>query len=275
MHTKIDWLSVVFKSYTTNDSIEALGLMIENTMADVLGMELLNTMMDIPMQPNEKSRAPYSKHWATKEQDMHLFCSPKMPHFTVELTGQGCERARSEGWFDEFLSKTAALVSRIDIATDIETTENPRDFAITRENGRTKSSGHFNSPTGETVYIGSQKSERFVRIYRYAAPHPRSHLLRVEHVFRRLEAKAVAQMVVTEGSTAAAQAAGNVYGWTSPLWQFEFSTSSELKAVRPERGGGGTVFWLIKSVAPAFKKMVAAGIIADPQGFFDTYFREN
>jgi len=198
--------------------------------------------------------------------------NPKVPHFALELSGQGCDIARQDGWFEEFLTRTAHLVSRIDIASDIETVTRPLDFSEQRTANRQKTSGRFVSPSGETVYIGSQKSEQFVRVYRYENPHPRGNMLRVEHVFRREHAKLIARICVDEGTDAAATAAGKVYGWQSPLWDTGSQTTAEVHAPRAERNGGKTVFWLVHQVAPAFRRMIAEGLIDNPEQFVNQYF---
>jgi hypothetical protein len=47
---------------------------------------------------------------------------------------------------------------------------------------------------------------------------------------------------------------------------------ADISVVAPERRGGGTVFWLIKSVAPAFQRLVREGVIREPGKFLNEYF---
>jgi len=42
--------------------------------------------------------------------------------------------------------------------------------------------------------------------------------------------------------------------------------------VKPERLAGNTVTWLVRSVAPAIKRLISEGVITDPAAFFDQYF---
>ena len=123
--------------------------------------------------------------------------------------------------------------------------------------GRMRSRTHISSDTGETVYIGSRKSEQFVRIYRYSQPHPRAHLLRVEYVARKKTAKAIAAKVLTDDLS-------SIYSWVVGKFSLPDAVGSDYAAsdVSLEvyhKDTSKTMLWLIKSVAPAMRRLIASG----------------
>jgi len=162
--------------------------------------------------------------------------------------------------------------TRIDIACDIETDVRPTEFVACLTHERMRASGYQKSSTGETCYVGSQKSDRYARVYRYNTPHPRANLLRVEHVFRRENAKSVAIRCVDSAMGDIANAAGMAFGWKHKVWDIAISDSIDISAVRERGRTGTTVFWLVNQCAPAFKRLVQTGAIADPQAFLQAYF---
>jgi hypothetical protein len=176
------------------------------------------------------------------------------------------------GWLEPIVAATAHMLTRIDIAVDMETDVQPKEFAAARENKRTKTSAEMHSETGETVYVGSMHSERYARVYRYAPPHPRSHLLRVEHVYRRDYAKTVGALVARETIRTVCASSAQLYGWCHPLADTWGKKVEDITVPRPERNGGKTMVWLIRQCAPAFKKLVDEGAIEDPVRFLEIYF---
>jgi len=170
------------------------------------------------------------------------------------------------------LERCAQRITRIDIAVDIETSTHPSEFVEIVSHDRMRASGRQSSETGETCYVGSKKSDRYARVYRYYEPHPRAHLLRIEHVFRRKYAKSVAQAILGTSLTAAAAAAGKAFGWAHNDWDVDAQEVADISITSPERNAGGTVTWLVRSVAPAIRRLIADGTIRDPEVFFKTYF---
>jgi len=239
---------------------------------DMFGLELRASVFGGDWQKQERSRAPYTDAWVQSEGGITLFASPNLTHCCVEISGQGCEALIAKGLIMDVLKCCADRVTRIDVASDIETKVRPTEFVSQMNHERMRTSGHVVSDTGETFYVGSQKSDRYARVYRYNEPHPRSHLLRIEHVFRREYAKVVARTITSAGTESVAKSAGEAFGWAHKAWEPESSQYVDLSVVKAEPTMGGTVFWLIKSVAPAFKKLVAKGIIPDPEKFLRDYF---
>lgn len=272
MNTRIDWLSFTLTIRPSINDHEAMYVAIEQAIEDVFGVGQTATIFGGRWTKNEHGRAPYSHSWTLRDSGCTLFCNPTLTHMTVEFSGQGCTRLIEQSMMDEVLNNVADRVTRIDVATDITTNTTPEEFIAAGHSERFGSVGMFHSPTGTTAYIGSMKSERFARVYRYVEPHPRAHLLRVECVSRRDHAKAVARAILTQGERSVAATLGDVYGWRHNDWQPDAPADADLSIVRAEKAAGGTVFWLIKQAAPAFKRLVQEGTIMDAESFLQHYF---
>lgn len=223
-------------------------------------------------QKRERSRAPYTDAWDLGKKGMTVFASPDLKHFCVEISGSGCEALIADGVLQDVLAAVHERVTRIDIATDIETDVKPSEFAAKRLHVRMRASGYQISETGETSYVGSQKSDRYARVYRYNPPHPRSHLLRIEHVFRRENAKVVARECAVNEVERVAVSAGRAIGWAHECWQPTVFDPVDISVISGGREVGKTVFWLVNSVAPAFKRLCETGGITDPEAFLTRYF---
>jgi len=219
----------------------------------------------------ERSRAPYSDAWSMGD-NVTVFSSPSLVHMCVEISGTGCEWLISRELMDSVLARVHERVTRIDIACDIETKTTPPEFISAIIGKRMQSSGYQKSSRGETCYVGSQKSDRYARVYRYAAPHPRSHLLRVEHVFRKDYAKQVAWQSCGNKLESVAKACGKAFGWGHKDYVVAEVLSAPLSPVKSEKNMGGTVAWLVTAAAPAFRRMVAEGTISNPEQFLRKYF---
>lgn len=256
-----------------DESEEAYPNAIKYGFEDMFGKVLLAEAFGGEWEKNERSRAPYTDAWALPDRNVTLFASPNLTHCCVEISGQGCETLISEGLLDKVLQSCAERVTRLDIATDIETETLPSEFVRQVSHERMRTSGHVLSDTGETCYVGSQKSERYARVYRYNEPHPRSKLLRVEAVFRKDYAKKVAAEIIGTSLESVTVAAGLAFGWIHPAWQTSGVEGADLSLVRERGNTGTTVFWLVNSVAPAFKRLCADGTIPDPEKFLRDYFK--
>lgn len=272
MRSHIDWLTFTMSMVYVDESAEAYPNAIKYGFEDMFGKEVLAEAFGGNWSKNERSRAPYTDAWQISGSGITLFASPNLTHCCVEISGQGCEALIGKAVLHKVLERCYSRVTRIDIASDIETNVAPVEFVEKVEHERMRTSGHVVSDTGETCYVGSQKSDRYARVYRYNPPHPRSHLLRIEHVFRKDYAKVVAREITSAGVDAIATSAGKAFGWAHEIWKPEQTSEIDLSVVKAETTMGGTVFWLIKSVAPAFKKLVERGIIPDPEKFLREYF---
>jgi len=273
MRTHIDWLTFTLTMRYEGEGVEAYALAIRNGFVDAFSSLLANRVFAGNWQAKERSRAPYQHAYTDSELGVSVFSSPTLTHFCVEISGQGCERIIDLGDMGEVLSSIHERCTRIDIACDIETEVRPTEFVDQLTHERMRSSGYQKSNTGETCYVGSQKSDRYARVYRYNPPHPRSHLLRVEHVFRRENAKSVARSCCDLDLDNIAKAAGEAFGWGHKDWITTDGDSAELSPVRERGRSGQTIYWLVNSCAPAFKKLCKTGAISDPEKFIQTYFK--
>lgn len=272
MRTHIDWLTFTLTLRYEGEGVEAYARALRNGFVDTFGGVLADRVFAGNWQAKERSRAPYQHAYTDGELGVSIFASPTLTHFCVEVSGQGCERLIELGAMNEVLTSIHERCTRIDIACDIETEVRPMAFVDQLAHGRMRSSGYQKSSTGETVYVGSQKSDRYARVYRYNAPHPRSHLLRVEHVFRRDNAKSVAFQCIGNNMEQVAIASGRAFGWAHPAWITAEDNGCDISAIRERGRNGNTVYWLVNQCAPAFKRLVQDGTIRDAEAFLQTYF---
>lgn len=272
MRTHIDWLTFTITPQYSEGSQEGYTNAVIEGLNDLFGVKLADSAFGGNWSVKERSRAPYTDAWQLGECGITLFASPNLTHACVEISGAGCEYLIEHNLLNELLTKCSDRVTRIDIATDIETNVNPTEFVSITNHERMRSNGYQTSESGETCYVGSKTSDRYARVYRYFAPHPRSHLLRIEHVFRRKYAKSVSRACVNTGTQEVAKAAGKVFGWSHPEWQPSVSTSADISIIRENRQMGGTIHWLITACAPAFKRLCDEGTIRDPEKFLRDYF---
>jgi len=275
MRTHIDWLTFTIPMIYYGEENDAYAGAISSGFEDMFGLEIRASVFGGNWEKQERSRAPYTDAWVQSEGGITLFASPNLTHACVELSGQGCVRLITSSQLDSVLERCKERVTRIDIACDIETSTLPSEFVAQVTHERMRTSGYVKSDTGETCYVGSQKSERYARVYRYNPPHPRSHLLRIEHVFRKDYAKKVASAVVDASLESVAASAGMAFGWGHAEWKTGESEGADISLVFERGNSGNTVFWLVNSVAPAFKRLCDNGTIRDPAAFLEAYFIGN
>ena len=217
-------------------------------------------------------RAPYASSFQSILKGVTVFWSGKLSHALVEVSGTGCTDLRVRGLITDMLNVAKERLTRLDIATDIETDVLPFDFATMRNVARFKAHGSYTSRSGYTEYIGSRTSELFARVYRYADPHPRSGFLRIEHELKRETAKATATLLLTSSVEQVQSALGSRFGWCHPLWKPEVSSIPALNTPANHRGTAKTEFWLRTQVASSFKKLVRTGAISDPESWLREVF---
>lgn len=210
-------------------------------------------------------RPPYAHSFRSTLRGVTVFWSGKVSHALVEVSGSGMLAMRQQHLQTELLIAARERVTRIDIATDILTDTTPFAFAEARKTGRTKSRGSYTSNSGQTEYIGSRSSERFARVYRYSSPHPRAHLLRVEHECKGDTARAAIAFLLTNGVEELQTDLGARFGWSHPVWEPQRQTLSTLALPARHRENAKTEIWLRTQAAAAFKKLVLAGAIPEPE----------
>jgi hypothetical protein len=173
-------------------------------------------------------------------------------------------------------------MTRVDIAIDIETETRPVDFCAERESRKVRSESTVKSDSGETVYIGGRKSNRYMRCYRYNQPHPRAKYLRCEFVQRKKHAKQtaheymrmIAGMAKEKVLHSMVHELGARFGLDHEDWQPQSYDDVDIDTYRPERRSGKTEYWLVAQVAPAFKRLVREGVIENPKEWLEEHFLE-
>jgi len=197
-----------------------------------------------------------------------VFYGMSMPHMLVEITGLGCHRLVERGQFNMIANRAirdSLNITRYDVAVDFETDTDPEDFAAMRGK-RWKSKKVFDEPTGKTVYIGARGGEKMARVYRYAPPHERSHLMRVEMEYGKGMAGIVlAQWLDTSDKKELAAALGKSFGWHHPDWTF--TSDRKIKGYRQDVKHSKTLRWFRKAVLPAIDRM--RGVLGDDHPVWD------
>ncbi len=272
MRTHIDWLTFTIPMIYFGEDDRAYAQAVQNGFTDMFGVEVCASVFGSGWQKQERSRAPYVDAWVQTGKGITLYASPNLTHACIEISGQGCEELIKQLLMECVVLAAKERVTRIDIACDILTETRPSDFVKEVDHERMRTSGHVISDTGETCYVGSKKSDRYARVYRYNAPHPRSHLLRIEHVFRKDYAKKVASEIASAGIERVAVSCGLAFGWSHPVWDTTDMDPADISVTRERGDSGNTVYWLVTSVAPAFKRLCASGAIVDAEKFLNHFF---
>lgn len=272
MQVKMDWLSFTAPVYAVSSDLDVFASNVMGGLLQLVGPDTFKAALDTEWKERKGGRAPYSYSHDLGQSGIVVFSNPRIGNVLVELSGKACDSVRSMGVFQELLARVQNRITRCDLACDIECSTLPSEFAPKEHYGTSKTYSSLNSQSGETVYLGSTASERYTRVYRYKVPHPRSHLLRVEFVFRRKVARAFVAELLVQGEQAVAAWAGNKEHFRHPIWKPTDEPDRFTAYARAEREAGKTVFWLITSVAPAFKRLVDEGVIEHPEEFLNSYF---
>jgi len=269
MIIKVDWLSFTVPVQYPTDMRQANVWKYSSRAVARMGGEAWEKAFSDAEFEHGNGRAPFAGSLRCAERGTFIWYASNVPFVLVEFSGIGCDFLRASGVFESVLAAARDKVTRLDVACDMLTDTKPLTFSEARSNKRFKSGGHQFSDQGETVYVGSQKSNRFTRVYRYNPPHPRSNFLRCEMVVRDQEAKDTANAVLVHGVEQTAAALGSVFGWEHPDWKLNPPTELELKAFRPDRHGGKTEYWLHSQVMPAVEKLWKDGKKEQVQSFLD------
>lgn len=171
----------------------------------------------------------------------------------VQASGEGCEWIRSQGDLTTFLDTWKERTTRIDIAIDIDTDVDPEDFARRLSNKRFKTSSHEETVTGKTWYVGSYKSDRFARVYRYSDKLVRRGALRLEYQFGNAQAKHAAALCANAGVHAVAFDLGNLYGWQHESYAMALGDTKFKSLPRPKTRAGKE-FWIYNQILPSLIK---------------------
>ena len=250
IHT-IDWLSfTVSVKPNPSGSLETLNRTITRAVGDLLGcFDQILFVGGILVVGG--GRAPYSASFTFENSGVMKFGHPNLNHALVEISGRGCEHLSELDNAPEVLLRIAPHLTRIDLATDILCDLSPADFIRDDDKGRFSSRSEILSDTGHTFYVGSRKSDRYCRIYRYYPPHPRAHLLRIEFVLKAEQARLASRSLLKSGLASYTAGLGEVFGFRSSAWSPGRATDADVRAWRPERQQASTVRWILTQCVPA------------------------
>lgn len=269
----VDWISFTFpvEGYIW-DKVTGHAAGLDRALQNYLG-DTWSIMRETMGQWEQSGgRAPYAASYRS-DVGMTLYYHPALDNALVEISGRGCDWLRTVGLERPVLHRARERVTRADLAVDIETATMPTEFASFAVSERFKALGIQQSDTGETCYIGSRKSERYCRVYRYFKPHPRSQYLRIEFVHRKRNARMFVNQAINSGYDwrGLANGGGEVYGFSHEDWNLSGDVIP-LQSWTPERHAGKTVSWLVSQVAPAFRRLVRDGVIDNPEAFVSEHF---
>ena len=269
----VDWLAFTIPTSQVDDPMgyRELTRSWTDDITDFLGdisRLVFSTMDDMQIG---KGRPPYNQ--SINFTGGMIAMNEKVDNILVEFTGIGCQKLRQANVLDSVVEIAQNRLSRLDLAVDIETSAMPTKVVENGISGRFKSKSVVQSGTGETVYIGSRKSSRYLRVYRYFSPHPRHKQLRFEFVFRKQYAKDIGLSLIRSNfdyKGAMAQC-GIDYGIEHECWDVR-NAAIDLNLTPPNKSKAGTMLWLVSTVAPAFKRLCKDQIITDPQKFLEEHF---
>lgn len=256
MDTHVDWLSFTLPTSAEPDMAADLYLIAKHLLTQVSEAHRDYIFNGIMFEPSV-GRAPFRYCLEREDYGVRIYAGGHVEYVLVEITGRACEGLREFESFAGFVMPIAENLTRLDIAVDVRCDVRPTEFTNKRDGKAFRSVSYIKSDDGETVYIGSSKSDRFCRVYRYNQPHPRADTLRVEYVFRRGLASSTARFIVgSKGWGAFAAAAGNTYGWKHPVYRPGEASTEKLTAQIVTKAADKTTFWLYRQVAPALARMV-------------------
>lgn len=207
----------------------------------------------------DSGRAPFKKSYRHKANGWTYYYSDTLPYSLIEISGVGCAVAAQNLSLLPLIKDWQDKITRIDIACDFATDVTPLDFARMRDTKRFASGAEMRSEQGVTCYVGSRKSDRYARVYKYNPPHPRSGLLRTEMVCKGEKAKSAASALVRDGLQAVTRALGEVFVWTHPLWTFDETTGETDISSPTDTHQGNTERWLLTQVLAAIEKLHQKG----------------
>jgi len=257
VYALIDWLSfTVSGSVGEGEDNDACWALAWDAIRKTLGgyADLLVAGQDFTWA---NGRAPYLFSKSRTDGGVRVFFDRRRKEVLVEMSGTGCALARDDKALEHLALLVSNAVTRVDLTVDILCDVTPSAFVNAGFSKRFKSGGQQFSESGETVYVGSWKSNRFARVYRYNPPHPRSDCLRVEHVFRDESATAALYFLASSNLTGCLAACGQVFGWVHPVWSpDDLGEDTRLTSGRDPKSDRDTVFWLYRSVVPALARLL-------------------
>jgi DNA relaxase NicK len=259
----IDWYSFTIPVRKEITDRAEMGKEIEKVMRYILSPMAFNALLVEGDWSARSGRRPYQAGFASE--DIFVWFGGQDTAL-IEISGNGCARLRSaqveaDNALMEVIRATHERATRLDIAVDIETEMRPEKFVSFGYNKRIRSTAAMKSATGETVYIGSKKGERYARVYRYDNQHRRAHLLRIETVSRSKYAKQVSKFLTYYGVADVAQMTLNYFKFSCPILPKVSEMKETIKLPEKNSSDEKRLEWLKKQVAPAVTDMLVRGVI--------------
>lgn len=272
----IDWAAFTVPiSYTEQPPSEHLFreriVSVTETLLDLIPTIMQHVIADL--HPCQAQR-PYRRGYLCPNTGLRINADVARREALIVFNGGACETVSKMGAeaLQELMLAVIDSGTRLDIATDIATDLSVTAVSAAGWSKRIKSTSLIKSSMGETLYIGSRKSNGFARIYRYRAPHPRGEKLRVEHELKKQQARAVASIVAVHGVETAQRSIADKFDYQHPVLREVFSGAVRpIKTERTERTLARTEIWLMTQCAPAFQKLIREGVIDDPRAWVERY----
>lgn len=269
----VDWLSFTIEvepAKTDDLAVEAALYLLPQRIHDA--NPILTQVIDrMPELTATGANRPYNVAWGNRM--LTVMFNPRLPHALVEFSGKGCQWLRDNNLLAGMLAYSESRMTRIDVAQDIPDVT-PRQIAKMGVSGRFRSRSWMTSDKGDTWYIGSPKSERMCRVYRYNKPHPRARLCRIEVVYRKQYAKILASEIINNGLDKAGRGAIMAFEFEHPEVKRIAKGGVVPETVTVNKTSAKTEMWLRAQCAPAFKRLVREGVIEAPEAWLREVFLE-
>jgi len=179
----------------------------------------------------------------------------------IEIGGAGCDLINSTEELLSLVQRECDRITRLDLAADLTCPTSPSDFLSTGVSSRYVSTGRNNTGTGQTEYIGSSKSDRHAKIYRYAPPHPRSDALRVEVTLHRELAKSAAQELCSRSIADVYVSACQPFSFKSSQWGLPKQATLPRLTMKSEPTSASRLRWLETKIKPSVLQAHKDGLI--------------
>ena len=239
-------------------------------LADIIPAIVIHSESLIECTPQR----PYRYAWQCPTMGYRVNADWMREEMLIVFNGSACEQLRKldASAINQVLLAVEHSGTRLDLATDIETQVDIQEVSNFKWSERITSTSIIKSGAGDTLYVGSRKSEAFARVYRYHEPHPRARLLRVEHELKKARARAVASVAAVHGIEVAQRSVAERFGYKHPTLMEAFSGRTVfIKTEEHKRTMAKTEIWLMTQCAPAFARLVKEGVIEDPKAWVERY----
>lgn len=261
MKAKIDYISITLPGEHSFSPVENVRIKsVLDTLDDLGGRALTNAIISMDFHEYPAFRG-YKYCLRSELTYAMIFWGGSYEHTLLEFPGTACSFLSITDDLDALMIIGIKHATRIDIAVDSIDFGSPKAFVGYGYSGRIKTRETIVSPTGETEYLGSTKSDKFARVYQYYEPHPRAGITRVEISLKHELAKATCFKYSREGLELACIGASSSFGLKSPDWNTEKLTTDRVRTQRNETVGASTLRWLITSVAPTIVRLHNEGVL--------------